>query len=184
MQLRAGSLAFVLVFSLAYSTAGDASYIIKLKNGNEIVTSRYWQEGQQVMFDTYGGVFGVDRAYVIKIEESNKSVKQQVEPEPTLAKIPAPPAKEEKEQGHSPRTEVKSRTARENDPIFKDFDTLKQRSQTVAGMWNSELQEFLKELTALRRRIQASGRSNDYLREFTEISEMGDAAEALLTKRQ
>ena len=26
--------------------AADAAYVIKLKNGNEYVTARYWQEGE------------------------------------------------------------------------------------------------------------------------------------------
>jgi hypothetical protein len=51
-------------------------------------------------------------------------------------------------------------------------------------MSSSELQELLKDLTSLKRRIQASGRSNDYLTEFTSILEMGDAAEALLKSKR
>ena len=52
----------------------DAAFVIKLKNGNEFVTSRHWQEGRQVMFDVYDGVFGVDKALVLKIDQSDKTV--------------------------------------------------------------------------------------------------------------
>lgn len=50
----------------------DAAFVIKLKNGNEFVTGRHWQEGTQVMFDVYGGVVGVDRNFVSKIAQSDK----------------------------------------------------------------------------------------------------------------
>jgi len=46
--------------------------LARLKNGNEFVTSRYWPEGRQILFDTYGGVFGIDKAFVTKIEASDK----------------------------------------------------------------------------------------------------------------
>lgn len=182
MKQLAASLIFA--FCVIGSTSGEATYVIKLKNGNEILTSRYWQEGQQVMFDTYGGVFGVDRAYINKIEESNKPVKQSAAPESTQEKIPPASAREEKEHSKSPAAEAKTGAVRESDPIIMDFDGLKQRSRIAHGMSNSELQELLKDLTSLRRRIQASGRSNDYLREFTDISEIGDAAEALLRSKR
>jgi hypothetical protein len=179
-------LAARLIFAVCviWPASGEAAYLIKLKNGNEIVTGRYWQEGQQVMFDTNGGVFGVDRAYISKIEESNRPVKQSAAPESVQVKIPTPPTREEKEHSKSPAAEAKTGAVRESDPIIKDLDGLKHRSQTVAGMSSSELQEFLKDLTSLRRRIQAGGRSNDYLAEFTSILEMGDAAEALLKSKR
>ena len=51
----------------------DAGYLIRLKNGNEYVTNRYWYEDSQVFFDTYGGIFGIDKAFVNKIEASRQS---------------------------------------------------------------------------------------------------------------
>jgi len=172
----------VFAFCLIYSGTAEAAYVIKLKNGNEFVTGRYWQEGQQIMFDAYGGVFGVERTYVSKIEESNKPVKQSAAQESTQAKIPTAPARAETAQSKSPAAESQTKSVLESDPIIKDLDGLKHRSKTLARMSNSELLLFLKDLTGLRRRIQASGRSNDYLAEFSSILEMGDAAEALLLK--
>src|SRR6185503_12748353 len=55
-------------------SAADAAYVITLKNGNEYVTARYWQEGGQVLFDTYGGIFGIEKAFVSKIESSERIV--------------------------------------------------------------------------------------------------------------
>jgi hypothetical protein len=180
MKKLGASLVFAVC--LAYCGLTEAAYVIKLKNGNEFVTGRYWQEGQQVMFDTYGGVFGVERASISKIEKSNKPLSQSAAPETTQVKIPTAAAPEEKEHNKSPARDAKTGAVRESDPIIKDLDGLKHRSKTLAGMSNSELLLFLKDLTGLRRRIQASGRSNDYLAEFSNILEMGDAAEALLLK--
>jgi len=33
----------------------SAAYVIKLKNGNEYITNRYWQDDKQVLFETYDG---------------------------------------------------------------------------------------------------------------------------------
>jgi hypothetical protein len=182
-QVEFAMKSLVFAFCLIYSATAEAAYVIKLKNGNEFVTGRYWQQGQQIMFDTYGGVFGVERTFISKIEESSKLVKQSAAPESTQLKIPTAPVIEEKEHGKPPPTDGKTEAVRKSDPIIKDLDGLKHRSKTVAGMSRLELQEFLKDLTNLRRRIQASGSSNEYLAEFTSILEMGDAAEALLKSK-
>jgi len=46
-----------------------ASYIIYLKNGGEFVTERYWEEEGQIKFERYGGVIGIQKDLVKKIEE-------------------------------------------------------------------------------------------------------------------
>jgi hypothetical protein len=70
----------------------DAAYVIKLKNGNEYLTTRYWNEGSQVRFDTYGGVFGVDKSFVAKIERADRFVPLPISAtsaSPTLLQEPA-----------------------------------------------------------------------------------------------
>lgn len=177
----------VLWFSLpfVFPTVGKAAYIIKLKNGNEFITGRYWHEGRQVMFDTYGGVFGIDRSFVVTIEESNKPLKPISTVENSVEARSQVATKEEKEpkKASSPVGQ-KVETKRDEDPVLRDFDALKEMAKGLNGMSSSELQELLKDLTSLKRRIQASGRSNDYLGEFTSILEMGDAAEALLKSKR
>src|SRR5258705_11484653 len=74
-KMQQSAVSLVFAFCLAYSAAVEAAYVINLQNGNEFMTGRYWHEGTQVMFDVYGGVFGIDRAFVTKIEESNKALK-------------------------------------------------------------------------------------------------------------
>jgi hypothetical protein len=174
----------ILVFgvSIGYFGVVEAAYVIKLRSGKEFITGRYWYEGTQVMFDLNGGgVLGIDRSSVTAIEESNKPVNPIPTVESSREAKPQAAAKEEKESSPaSPKSEIK----RDEDPILRDFDALKEKSRGLNGLLTSELQEFSKNLTELRRRIQLSGKSNNYLREFAQISEMGDMVETALKSRR
>jgi hypothetical protein len=162
----------------------NAAFIIQLKNGNEFVTGRHWQEGTQLMFDVYGGVLGVDRNFVSKIARSDKPLQlvtlpsqdekpqvtaQKDESKPDVASIPS-----------SGKTEVKMDP---NDPLIKEFEEVKLKFSTVNGMLTSELNEFAKSLAILKRKIQTSAKPNDYLNQFTELHKMGDDLEDTLNKR-
>ncbi len=59
----------VLFAFLAVPASGNASYRILLKNGGEFKTTRYWKEGSQIRFDVYGGVAGIQKDSVRKIEK-------------------------------------------------------------------------------------------------------------------
>jgi hypothetical protein len=61
-------ISIALILFLAIPAGGEASYRILLKNGGEFKTDRYWKEGSQIRFDIYGGVAGVQKASVRKIE--------------------------------------------------------------------------------------------------------------------
>ncbi len=65
----------IILVLLISPSIGDASYLIQLKNGEEFITNRYWEEGNQIMFYSYGGVVGIQKDLVRKIEESNLSEK-------------------------------------------------------------------------------------------------------------
>jgi len=178
----------ILVFgvSIGYFGVVEAAYVIKLRSGKEFITGRYWYEGTQVMFDLNGGgVLGIDRSSVTAIEESNKPVNPIPTVESSGEAKPQGAAREERENKNesspaSPKSEIK----RDEDPILRDFDALKEKSRGLNGLLTSELQEFSKNLTELRRRIQLSGKSNNYLREFAQISEMGDMVETALKSRR
>jgi hypothetical protein len=71
-----------------------------------------------------------------------------------------------------------------NDPILKEFEALKEEFSSVNGMLTSELNEFSKNVTSLKRKIQTSGESNRYLNEFTELHRMGDDLENMLKERR
>jgi hypothetical protein len=163
----------------------NAAFVIQLKNGNEFVTARHWEEGTQVMFDVYGGVLGIDRKFVLKIAQSDKPLQ--------LLTLPSqdekPQVKAQKDESETIKALVPSTAKSEikvdpNDPILKELDVLKQQFSSVNGMLTSELYELSKNVTALKRKIQTSGESNRYLDEFTELHRIGDGLEDALKERR
>jgi len=52
-----------------YPSVCLAYHIIHLKHGGEFVTEQYWEEGEQIKFKRYGGVIGIQKNLVKKIEE-------------------------------------------------------------------------------------------------------------------
>lgn len=162
----------------------DAAFVIQLKNGNEFVTGRYWTEGTQVMFDVYGGVLGLDENLVSKIDRSDKPVQLLA----GHSQDEKPQAVGRKDNSESNKALVPSTGKAEgkqdpNDPILKEFGALKQKFTSVNGMLTSELNEFSKNVTVLKRKIQTSGASNHYLDEFTELHKLGDDVENILNQR-
>ena len=162
----------------------DAAFVIQLKNGNEFVTGRYWTEGKQVMFDVYGGVLGLDKNLVSKIDRSDKPV-QLLAGQSQDEKPQAVGRKDNSESNEAlvpsaGKTQVKQDP---NDPILTEFGALKQKFTSVNGMLTSELNEFAKNLAALKRKIQISAKPNDYLNQFTELHKIGDELEDTLNKR-
>jgi hypothetical protein len=174
----------ILVFSLHFASIVDAAYLIQLKNGNEFITGRYWQEGQQLLFDIYGGVFGVDRASVSKIEKSGQPVRLSEAAEAMPERKPQADFTDKKDTKPSIKADAKSQAKRDDDPIMKDLDALKEKFKGLDGMLTPELQQFSRDLSDFKRKIQLSGKSNDYLREFGEAHEMGDALEEALKSRR
>ncbi len=61
---------FLSFLALAFPVTGDAAYLIRLKNGGEFKTLRYWGEGNQIKFYIYGGVAGIQKDSVRKIEKA------------------------------------------------------------------------------------------------------------------
>jgi hypothetical protein len=165
----------------------DAAYVIKLKNGNEYVTTRYWQEGGQVLFDTYGGVFGIDKAFVSKVEKSDK---------PARLITTAPPAAELKpiETSEKDSSEAKKNLAEnqervqakrdENDPIFRHFQSIKERAKNIDGMLTAELNQLVKDLADLKRAMQVGGKTGEFLAEFGELHDIADRVEDALKGRR
>jgi hypothetical protein len=172
----------LFTLGLACSEVVEGAYIVKLQSGREFSTGRYWYAGTQLMLELEGGgVLGVDRSSVATIEESNKPLRPTLPVQRSDDTKRQAPASDNIEHGNAPAPLVpKYEVNREEDPILKDFDVLKEKSKTLAGMLTADLQEFSKKLTELKRTIQRSGKTNSYLREMAQISEMGDMVEGAL----
>lgn len=164
----------------------DAAYIIRLKNGNEYTTGRYWQEGTQVLFDTYGGVFGVDKAFIFKIEKSSNGVRLAAvsdggAAEPTQS---SPDKSNKDSDGSQPVSQLKIKEGNPDDIIAGEYKRLKGRSKEVDGMLTSEIRELLKEITAFKNKISRDSKLFvEYGREFNDAHEIGATVEAALRSR-
>ena len=183
------SMAGLCLMAWAIAAAGwaDAAFVIKLKNGNEFVTSRHWQEGKQVMFDVYDGVFGVDKALVTTIEQSDKPVRVAVKGQQNTENGSQVEVTDQKKETIKPppfpeaKTEAKRDT---DDPILKDFNRLKAKSAHLDKMLTSEIRELLKEITGFKNMISRNSKYFvDYAREFNEAQEIGNVTEIALTAR-
>jgi len=178
----------VLATCLGAISAAEAAYVIKLKNGNEFITSRYWQDSRQVWFETYDGAFGVDKAFVAKVEKSDKPVRlittaqaaAEVKPVETSNKVEV----EVKKPPQSENQEPPSAKKNEEDPVFRHFQSIKARSQNLDRMLKSELDLLAKDLQDLKRTMQLSGKTNEFLTEFGELHDIGDRLEEAMKGRR
>jgi hypothetical protein len=177
--------ALALVLYLAVAAEGNAAYLIKLKNGKEFITARYWQTGKQVMFETYGGVFGIDKSFVTTIELSDKPIQLTVTTQ-EISKEKIQNDSSDKKEVAKPETsvEAKPEAKRDDDPITQEFNRLKERSKSVEGMLTPEIRELLAEITAFKSKIRADGELFfKYGREFNDASELGTVVETVLRAR-
>ena len=67
-------LLFIIFSSLGLPAISHSAFAIHLKNGGRIVTSGYWEEKNEWRFFIPGGVMGIQRNFVSKIEKSDDSV--------------------------------------------------------------------------------------------------------------
>lgn len=175
-----------LTLALVGSTfrALDAAYVIKLNNGNEYVTTRYWQEGRQVLFDAYGGVFGIEKSFILKIEKSDKILRR-----PAMDSEPLKQSRPVSDDTDTAETKAgsdsKAYTKREvDDPIVIEFNRLKEKSKAVGGMLTHEIRDLLNQITAYKNKLTRNSKLFvEYGREFNELHEIGARVENALRSR-
>ena len=180
-NLTAGLLVTVFLNTI---TIADAAYVIKLKNGNEYITSRYWKDGAQVLFDTYGGVFGIDHGFVVRIEPTDKAIR-------LVSIAPRDPA--ERAQSETAKTttdkeptnsEAKKDAKSPDDPIIGELNHLKQKAKGVDGLLTEEIRELLREITAFRMKLIKDRKLFlGYPQEINDISNLSNVVEASLRSR-
>jgi hypothetical protein len=162
----------------------DAAYVIKLKNGNEYVTARYWREGKQVLFETYDGVFGIEKYFIPKIEKTKKiiRIKKAFDPEPT--EKPQAESMKSIDEPDSEKVKEPKKEKAPDDPIVGEFNRLKEKSKEVDGMLTDEIRELLNQVTAFKNKLSKDSKLFvDYGREFNDTHEIGDIIETALRSR-
>jgi hypothetical protein len=91
---------FILMFVFSQTSSLYADFQILLKNGGKIMTSHYWYEKNEIRFYYLGGVVGIEKNAVRKIEraaidldgiyEVKKPEKRATETEPKAEKTLSP----------------------------------------------------------------------------------------------
>jgi len=171
----------------------DAAYVIKLKNGNEYLTTRYWHEGTQVRFDTYGGVFGVDKNFVVRIEQSNRMV-----PLPIFV-TPVEPAKEQEffgslagkqvseqqtpEQGlQSTKTSAnqKKETAKKDKNVLKEYAELQTRFGQLNDLPKHEVHALGADIASFSQKLNNSDLAEAHKNELDAMKTLQRAIESYL----
>jgi hypothetical protein len=163
----------------------NGAFVIRLKNGNEYITNRYWQEGGQILFDADGGVFGIDKVFVKNIEKTDKVIKLVT----TASQDPAERSQTEAANEISDDKEAtaqapakKERAA--DDPIVGEFNRLTAKSKDVNGMLASEIRELLSEITALKNKIAKDSKLFiEYGREINDLHDTSNTVETALRSR-
>jgi len=182
--MRKSLAGLMVIASICVVSFAHATYLIKLKNGNEYVTNRYWQEGTQVLFDAEGGIFGIEKEFVSKIEKADRVIKLAT----AAAHEPAEKSQTEAakiEESEKPATEstpVKERDPA--DPIVGEFNRLKEKANQVDGLLEAEMRDLLNQITAFRNKlIKDSKLFIEYPREMNEITNLSNVVEAALRAR-
>lgn len=58
----------------------EERYIIHLRNGREVKVADYWQEGNVIKYEIFGGTVGVDRKRVVMIERKSDGTSKRFSP--------------------------------------------------------------------------------------------------------
>jgi len=165
----------------------EATFVITLRNGNEFLTSRYWQDSNQVLFETYDGTFGVDKAFVKKVEKSDRPIRLITTAQAVEKVIPLE-ASDKKVDDAIKKTTTENQEQvpvkkNEDDPIFKHFLSIRERSKNIGVMLTSELNLLAKDIGDLKRTMQLSGKTNEFLAEFGELHDIADRLEDVMKDR-
>ena len=177
----------ILAIYFGSITSAEAAFVIKLKNGNEFITNRYWQDSKQVLFETYDGTFGVDKAFVVKVEKSDKPVRLKTTAQAAAEVKPVETAEKRGDEAKKPVAENQEQIPakkNEDDPIFKHFLSIRERSKNIDEMLSSELNLLAKDLGDLKRAMQLGGKTNEFLAEFGELHDIADRLEDAMKGRR
>jgi hypothetical protein len=165
-----------------YPSAGLASYKITLKNGSVLYAGHYWKEGGQVLFYTAGGIVGVEKDSVKKIEESEVAVRVAAPPAPKPAED-LTVAEEVVAKAEEGVPDKASSEGPVNNKLMDEFNAIKERCNVAGSLSTDELLTLSKDMTAFRDRVLESRLGFVYSDQLVELYSMGDEIEALIKSR-
>lgn len=195
----------VAVFFLFIPALSFPAYKLHLRDGREILTDEYWEEGDEIKFRRFGGVLGIQKDLIRKIEETEdlnhkkeKSTKTELQKDTEGCTEKAsvqengecePKAQSEKEKTTSSEQETKTdppsskKKDKSANPLLQEFQRLKEKSKHFEAMSTEELYQFDKDLLDLRNKILKAGLAGPYENQLIEILSMGNKMEQILNER-
>jgi hypothetical protein len=169
-----------VALSLLCAPVGDASYLLRFKNAGSVATPAYWFENDTIYFYITGGVAGIERKEIDKIEKL-KIVAGDYPPRATIPgniKESPPPTTTEKMQETGKPSGQKEGDITEKDDAKKDpkitgkFRALAKRFDARESTPIDELINLRNDLTVLRDTIVSSYSEEDYPAEMRKIMDM------------
>ena len=174
------SIATIVFF--IYPSVCLSSYLIELKNGSTFITNHYWKQKGQIKFYYRGGVVGISKDLIRKIEETDLVCKEKAtspEKKPETAPVKAKPEANAKTE----ETPAAGAAVKKDDLFIKEFNALKKRFENIESTPTPELYEFSKDLTNFRDKIHKSRLGHVYVNQIFKVHAMGDEIEAAIKRR-
>jgi hypothetical protein len=165
----------------SWSLVWAASYQIQLKNGSEIKTSHYWEEGDEIKFYAYGGVVGIKKGLISKVTTSNVTYKEDLSSNDDLEKnrppsVPSGPKSKESAQTRAgdtaSRTDISGGKSGEKSEAI-DFDSYRERKVVLKEKLEEALQKNREAITRQDLKARESTRQ-EYLEFSKQIMDLGD----------
>lgn len=135
---------FLVLLSFSFilaPAASNAAYLLLLKNGGRLVTPHYWVEGRQLCFYFAGGIVGVDRGEINRVERHNPEPRAEADDvsggREKKGPAPAPPLPEAEKVSAAPQAPAEkldiAAQKRKKDQLTVELnDLLEKRRQAKA----------------------------------------------------
>lgn len=166
-----------LTFVQTVGQTWGASYLLHLKNGNELRTPYYWEEDDEIKFIIYGGFAGIQKGFVTKVTrldwnyKEGQSRKENTE-EILPPLIPSSPKSKEIPEIQVGETESKFGKSTERDGVV-DFDYYRERKASLKEKLEDALQRN-REATAKKDQQAKDLTRKEYLEFSRQIIDLGD----------
>jgi hypothetical protein len=170
----------VFIALIIFQTAGltwGASYLLHLKNGNELRTSHYWEEGDEIKFYAYGGVAGLQKAFVSRVTVSSLNYKEDPDSKEEIEKNRDPLVSSGPKSKESRQIQIRTRESQsgenvENDEVV-DFDYYRERRASLKEKLEDAIQRH-REATARKDQEAKESTRKEYLGFSKQIIDLGD----------
>ena len=166
----------LMIFQAADLTWG-ASYLLHLKNGNDLRTSSYWEEGDEIKFYVYGGIAGIQKEFVSGVTTLNVNYKEDRSYKENLEKSRAPLGVSGPKATESPSIQIGERENRPGGNAGKgeavDFGYYRERRASLKEKLEDAIQRH-REATARKDQEAKESTRKEYLGFSKQIIDLGD----------